>query len=112
MNESIVNYAVDNCNMVRNLARCFTFEKPQIFTNSNSLAGTVFCITGSLEHFANRDEAKEKIESLGGKVSGSVSSKTNYLVNNDVNSMSGKNKKAKELGIKIIDENELIEMLK
>lgn len=111
MNESIVKYAVDNGEVVRNLARYFTFEKPQTTSNSSSLEGKTFVITGSLEHFANRDEAKEKIEALGGKVSGSVSTKTNYLVNNDVNSTSGKNKKAKELGVKIIDENELIGMI-
>lgn len=112
MNESIVHYAVDNYILIGDLAKYFTFEKPQTVTTSNSLSGKTFCITGSLNHFANRDEAKEKIESLGGKVSGSVSAKTNYLVNNDVNSTSGKNKKALELGIKIISEDELIEMLK
>ena len=112
MNESIVKYAVDNGEMVRNLARYFTFEKPQTTSNSSSLDGKTFVITGSLEHFANRDEAKEKIEALGGKVSSSVSAKTNYLVNNDVNSTSGKNKKALELGIKIISEDELIKMIK
>ena len=111
MNESIVNYAIDNGEMVRNLARYFTFEKPQTTSNSSSLEGLNFVITGSLMHFANRDEAKEKIESLGGKVSGSVSAKTSYLVNNDVNSTSGKNKKAKELNIRIINEDELIEMM-
>ena len=111
MSESIVNYATNNCNMVRNLAWRFTFEKPQATSNSNRLEGLTFVITGSLEHFANRDEAKEKIEHLGGKVSGSVSAKTSYLVNNDVNSTSGKNKKAKELGISIINEEELIRML-
>lgn len=112
MNDSIVKYAMNNGEMVRNLARYFTFEKPQTTSNSNSLAGKTFVITGSLEHFANRDEAKEKIESLGGKVVGSVSAKTSYLVNNDVNSTSGKNKKAKELNIRIIDEDELIKMMK
>ena len=71
----------------------------------------MFCITGSLNHFSNRDEAKEKIEAAGGKVSGSVSAKTSYLVNNDVESTSGKNKKAKELNIPIISEEELIKML-
>ena len=111
MNDSIIEYAVDNNNMVRNLARYFTFENPQTTSNSNSLAGKTFVITGSLNHFSNRDEAKEKIEQLGGKVSGSVSAKTSYLVNNDVNSTSGKNKKAKELNIPIIEEEELIRML-
>lgn len=111
MNESIVKYAVDNAEMVRNLARYFTFEKPQITSGSNSLEGKVFCITGSLNHFANRDEAKEKIESLGGKVSGSVSAKTSYLVCNEP-SGSSKYKKAQSLGVSTINENELIEMMK
>ena len=111
MNDSIIEYAVDNNNMVRNLARYFTFEKPQTTSNSNSLTGKTFVVTGSLNHFSNRDEAKEKIEQLGGKVSGSVSAKTSYLVNNDVNSTSGKNKKAKELNIPIISEQELINMM-
>lgn len=111
MNDSIVKYAVDNGEMVKNLARYFNFEKPQIVESSNSLEGLTFVITGTLEHFANRDEAKEKIEALGGKVSGSVSAKTSYLVNNNVNSTSGKNKKAKELNIPIISEEELIKML-
>lgn len=111
MNDSIIKYSENNGMTVKNLARNFIFEKPQVVSNSNSLSGLTFVITGNLEHFANRDEAKEKIESLGGKVSGSVSAKTSYLVNNDIESTSGKNKKAKELGIRIIDENELIKML-
>ena len=77
----------------------------QIFENMN------FVITGSVEHFVNRNEVKAVIESKGGKVTGSVTSKTNYLINNDVNSTSSKNKKAKELGIPIITESEFIEML-
>ena len=77
----------------------------QIFTNKN------FVITGSVEHFANRNEVKELIESKGGKVTGSVTSKTDYLINNDVNSTSSKNKKAKELGIPIITEEQFLEML-
>lgn len=77
----------------------------QIFENM------VFVITGSVEHFANRNEVKEVIESKGGKVTGSVTSKTNYLINNDVTSTSSKNKKAKELGIPIITEEEFLEML-
>lgn len=77
----------------------------QIFENK------VFVITGSVEHFANRNEVKAVIESKGGKVTGSVTSKTNYLINNDVTSTSSKNKKAKELGIPIITEEEFIQML-
>ena len=68
-------------------------------------------ITGSLNHYKNRDELVSIIEQLGGKVSGSVSSKTNYLINNDVASTSGKNKKAKDLGIPIISENQFVQMI-
>lgn len=112
MEQSIHNFVVDNRDMILELAKYLTFEKPQSTSSSNKLSGKVFCITGKLEKFVNRDEAKEKIEALGGKVSGSVSAKTSYLVNNDVTSTSGKNKKAKELNIPIISEDELIEMLK
>lgn len=111
MNESINNYIEKNVVMIGNLAKYMHFEKTQATSNSNILAGKTFCITGSLTHFTNRDEAKEKIESAGGKVSGSVSAKTTYLVNNDTTSTSGKNKKAKELNIPIISEDELIKML-
>lgn len=111
MNESINNYMNNNVVMIGNLAKEMNFEKPQAVSSSNALEGKTFCITGSLNHFTNRDEAKEKIESAGGKVSGSVSAKTSYLVNNDTASTSGKNKKAKELNIPIISEDELIKML-
>ena len=69
-------------------------------------AGMNFVITGSLVHFGNRSEAKELIESLGGKVTGSVTKKTNYLINNDIQSSSSKNKKARELGIPILSEED------
>lgn len=72
------------------------------------IAGKVFVITGSVNNFANRDELKAYIESLGGKASGSVSSKTDYLINNDVNSTSSKNKKARELGIPILSEKDFL----
>lgn len=72
------------------------------------IAGKVFVITGSVNNFANRDELKAYIESLGGKASGSVSSKTDYLINNDVNSTSSKNKKARELGIPILSEQDFL----
>lgn len=80
-------------------------ENAQIFENMN------FVITGSVEHFANRREVKEIIESRGGKVTGSVTGKTNYLINNDVQSASSKNKKAKELNVPIISEAQFLEML-
>jgi DNA ligase (NAD+) len=70
-----------------------------------------FVITGSVEQFKNRDELKDVIEEKGGKVTGSVTSKTNYLINNDNMSNSSKNKKAKELEIKIITENQFVEWL-
>ena len=74
--------------------------------------GIQFVITGSVNHFANRNAVKEVIESKGGKVTGSVTSKTNYLINNDTASTSSKNKKARELGIPIISEEEFLEMLR
>lgn len=73
------------------------------------LKGQTFCITGSLEHFKNRDELKQKIEALGGKVTGSVTSNTSFLINNDLESTSAKNNKAKSLGIPIISEKEFLE---
>ena len=82
-----------------------TVTKQQIFEGVN------FVITGSVKHFANRGELKELIESLGGKVTGSVTSKTNYLINNDVTSTSSKNKKANELGIPIISEETFLELV-
>lgn len=75
-------------------------KQEQIFEGMN------FVITGSLVHFGNRSEAKELIESLGGKVTGSVTKKTNYLINNDIQSNSSKNKKARELGIPILSEED------
>ena len=77
----------------------------------DSLAGLTFVITGSLNHFANRDELKSLLEKAGAKVAGSVSAKTSYLINNDVTSTSGKNKKARELGIPVIAEEEVLKML-
>ena len=75
------------------------------------LFGKTFVITGSVNHFKNRAELQAKIEELGGKATGSVTKKTSYLINNDVESTSGKNKKAKELGVPIISEDEFLEMV-
>ena len=80
-------------------------QTEQIFEGMN------FVITGSVNHFANRNEVKEVIESKGGRVTGSVTSKTNWLINNDVESTSSKNKKARELGVPIISEETFLEML-
>lgn len=76
------------------------------------LAGKTFVITGKLKHFVNRDALVTKIEELGGKASGSVSKNTSYLINNDVESTSGKNRKAKELGVPVISEDEFLKMIK
>ena len=78
--------------------------------SANTLEGKIFVITGSLNHFDNRGQLKELIESLGGKVTGSVTSKTSYLINNDSESSSSKNKNAKKLNVPIITEDEFIEM--
>ncbi len=84
---------------------------PEVKADTTSdIAGKTFVITGSVLHFVNRNEVKELIESLGGKVAGSVSAKTDYLINNDTTSGSSKNKKAKELNIPIISEEDFIKM--
>lgn len=94
----------------RNLLKELRLPQEEQEQAEQVLKGIQFVITGSVEHFANRSEVKELIESLGGKVTGSVTSKTNYLINNDVTSASSKNKKANELGIPIISEEEFIKM--
>lgn len=85
-------------------------EAPQEI-GEQKFSGINFVITGNVNHFTNRNEVKAEIEKRGGKVTGSVTSKTNYLINNDVTSNSSKNKKAKELGIPIISEEDFIRML-
>ncbi len=78
----------------------------------NALAGKIFVITGSLEHFSNRSDLKSAIEKEGGKVASSVTGKTDYLITNDPGSGSTKNKTARELGVEIIDEDTVLKMLK
>ena len=109
---SIVDFFKDSKNMenVKSLREVLIFEREES-AGSDSFAGKVFVITGSLEHFTNRNELKELIEKNGGKVSGSVSSKTNFLINNDTASNSSKNKKAKELGVEIISEEDFLKLL-
>ena len=75
------------------------------------LNNQTFCITGKLNHFANRDALVEKIRSCGGKYVSSVTTKTNFLINNDVTSQSSKNKKAHEVGCKIISEEDFLKMV-
>lgn len=113
MNLSLRRWWKQHGKEVHDLEHEFEFaprEREESLPNK-SLDGKTFVITGSLNHFTNRDEAKERIESLGGKVSGSVSAKTFALVNNDINSNSSKNKKAQELGVQIITEEQLLELL-
>lgn len=104
-----------NYTEAKEMAKLFTkinAVKAEMPAATDTLSGQAFCITGKLNTFKNRDELKTLIESLGGRVVDSVSKKTNFLVNNDVTSTSGKNKKAKELNIPIISEEELLTRLK
>lgn len=96
------------------LANEFTFEKPNLILDEipNTLQGKTFVVTGSVHHYKNRDELKADIVVHGGTVVGSVSSKTSYLINNDINSTSSKNQKAKSLNIPIISEEEFLQMIK
>ncbi len=97
--------------VVEDLLKEISIEAENTSGNSTKLEGLTFVITGSVEHFANRNEVKDVIEQNGGKVTGSVTAKTNYLINNDNLSNSSKNKKAKELGIAIITEEEFLKLL-
>ena len=111
--ESFVAYFAnpENEKRIDELLKEIRFVQAEGEEQPQSFAGVNFVVTGSVNHFANRDEVKAVIEARGGKVTGSVTSKTNYLINNDVTSNSSKNKKAKELGIPIISEEEFLKML-
>ncbi len=101
-----------NQKVVEELLKYITFEQEaEVASDQQSLDGKTFVITGSVNHFKNRKELKEKIESLGGKVTGSVSAKTDYLINNDNMSSSSKNKQAKELGIGLLTEGDFLAMI-
>lgn len=108
-----VEYFADKENIKKfnNLLNELTIIKEENNEEQN-MAGLNFVVTGSVERFANRNEVKDYIEKRGGKVTGSVTSKTNYLINNDLLSNSSKNKKAKELGIEIINEEQFLERWK
>lgn len=110
---TIVNFFANTNNqeIVDALLKEVHIEQEESQPESDIMAGKTFVITGSVEQFTNRNEVKDLIESLGGKVTGSVTAKTDFLINNDSTSSSSKNKKAKELGIPIITEAEFIEML-
>lgn len=113
--DSLDEYFNRECSNVWELGKEFTFETPKkvslSINSGKDLTGQTFVVTGSLKHFENRDVLKEKIESLGGKVSGSISKKVTALINNNVNSMSSKNTKAKSLGVKIMSEDEFLEYI-
>lgn len=97
-----------NLSQLDNLLKEIEIAAEQIDESAQTLAGLSFVITGSLNHYGNRNELKELIEEKGGKVTGSVSAKTTCLINNDVNSNSSKNKKAKELGVRLVSEEEFM----
>lgn len=111
--EAVVEWFLDEkhkeilCDLMENLQT----SAPSVIVGEQTLINQIFVITGDVHHFANRNELKEFIESLGGKVTGSVTGKTTYLINNDVTSTSGKNKKAKELNVPIISEEEFLAMV-
>ena len=110
---SIDSYWYKYSNKVYELSKEFNFESTYVILDEipNTLQGKTFVVTGSVNHYKNRDELKADIVSHGGTVVGSVSSKTSYLINNDINSTSSKNQKAKSLNIPIISEEEFLSMI-
>ena len=100
-----------NREILEHLKKHLLLEKPQEEA-AQSLSGKTFVITGNVRHFENRSQLKAEIEKYGGKVTGSVSKKTDYLINNDKMSSSAKNQKAQELGVAVISEEDFLEMLK
>lgn len=111
--DSIVSYFEKESNVsnLRHVLQELNIEKIEINEMAQVLKEKVFVITGGLVQFENRNALKELIEEKGGKVTGSVTSKTNYLINNDTTSSSSKNKKAKELGVEIISEEDFLRMI-
>ncbi|MFR4987048.1 MAG: NAD-dependent DNA ligase LigA [Lachnospirales bacterium] len=114
MANSLINYFSDKEN-IELINKVFPLLKLSdsinAKTNNKSIQNKIFVITGDLQSFKNRKELQQKIEDLGGKVTGNVSTKTDYLINNDKTSTSSKNKKAKELNITIINEEDFLKML-
>ena len=107
---AFVDYMRDGANMAKleRLLPELRIEIPKVEEGSQTMSGLSFVITGSLNHFSNRNDLKELIEQRGGKVTGSVTSKTTCLINNDIASSSSKNKKAKELGVPIMSEDDFL----
>lgn len=114
MMNSMAKWWYENSLWVYELSREFTFEKSQLvsYETSSTLNGKTFVVTGSVNHYKNREEMQKDIISHGGNVASSVSSKTDYLINNDIDSTSSKNQKAKSLGIPIISEDDFLQMIK
>lgn len=114
LGKSIIGYWNKNGSKIIELSKEFNFETPNVVLDEipKTLQGKTFVVTGSVNHYKNRDELKADIVTHGGTVVGSVSSKTSYLINNDVNSTSSKNQKAKSLNIPIISEEEFLKMIK
>ena len=112
LGESIVRYFKDeeNCRLFRKLLSILHLHKEEKAENA-ALSGKVFVITGSLNHFQNRKELEEEIRKAGASTASSVSKNTSYLINNDKNSASSKNKKAQELGIPILSEEDFLKLL-
>lgn len=111
MQKSLVNWWSDNRDVFMDLLKEFEFESTYEVVTDKKLEGLTFVITGSLNNFGNRTELQNLIEQLGGKVSGSVSAKTSYLINNDTQSSSSKNQKAKKLNVQIISEEDFMKMI-
>lgn len=114
LGKSIIGYWNKNGSKIIELSKEFYFETPNVVLDEipKTLQGKTFVVTGSVNHYKNRDELKADIVTHGGTVAGSVSSKTSYLISNDINSTSSKNQKAKSLNIPIISEEEFLQMIK
>ena len=112
--ESVSQYFLleNNRQTVDGLLEYVEIQKQEEPDTEKKLEGKTFVITGSLNHYENRKQLQEQIEALGGKATGSVTKKTDYLINNDRNSSSSKNKKARELEIPILTEEEFMDMIK
>jgi DNA ligase (NAD+) len=113
LGKSIIGYWNKNGSKIIELSKEFYFETPNVVLDEipKTLQGKTFVVTGSVHHYKNRDELKADIVTHGGTVVGSVSSKTSYLINNDISSTSSKNQKAKSLNIPIISEEEFLSMI-
>ena len=113
LGKSIIGYWNKNGSKIIELSKEFYFETPNVVLDEipKTLLGKTFVVTGSVQHYKNRDELKADIVAHGGTVVGSVSSKTSYLINNDINSTSSKNQKAKSLNVPIISEDQFLAMI-